>query len=393
MIDYFKIQLTNFEPDLLLSNEELNFCSSVNRITGEIINVNKKGKPCIPHQTAEYKNLTFKIYDTGSIYLSGSLHKYFNNGLHNYNDFSLKDIYNTIKDLENRFKIDLKNCILRGLEIGLNIIPPIDSNQIITNSFLHKTKPLEWKFNSDEGKYKQCEHSQYWIKLYNKALHYSKQGYEINNEILRFEIKFCKMEKLNKIGIFTLHDLMQKGFITHKKELLNQWDNILYFDESINANTLQLKDFKNPDYWSRLIENDKKERFKKHRQQLRELNQNSTGNTHQLIRTLLNDKYDELCQNTQIDTLCIRSNKVDRMCLITGFNISMQKEQSRLLSHTGIKHYKEHHYKMYQQLEHKYLPKRWMNESIETRIKEIAHTIRNRFYCKRVDPLQLAITF
>lgn len=378
----------NFDSELLLNNDELNFRSSINRNTGEIISTNSKGQPCTPHQYAYYKGLSFKVYDSSSVYVAGSLHKYFNDGLHNYNEFTLTDINNALKDLKNRFNLDFKNSILRGLEIGLNIEPPIESNAVLEYAFLHKTKPFEYKYNSDEGKYKQCQHSQYIIKLYNKALHYSKQGYDITKEILRFEIKYQKMEKLNKRGIYTLYDLINKGLAIHKLDLLKEWDNILFYDVTINTNHKRIKDFNNPIYWSSLIDNQKTETFKKHRQQLRQLNLNSEGNYHHKIKELLNTKFDELSSiNTRIDPLCIRSIKVkdeSKVCLITGFNISMQKEESKLLSHTGIKYYKKYDNKKYLYLEQNNLSVKWWNESSEIKIREIAHNIRNKYYNNQI---------
>jgi hypothetical protein len=66
------------------------------------------------------------IYDTGLITLSGSLHKYWNSGAHNYNDFNSEAFYG-FERLKEKFKY--RQCILKCLEIGINIIPPIPTNQ------------------------------------------------------------------------------------------------------------------------------------------------------------------------------------------------------------------------------------------------------------------------
>ena len=57
----------------------------------------------------------------------------------------------------------------------------------------------------------QAVHSQFFIKLYNKKLHYQKKGFNIEQETLRFEIKYRKMEKLNKIRIYNLQELIEYG--------------------------------------------------------------------------------------------------------------------------------------------------------------------------------------
>jgi hypothetical protein len=65
------------------------------------------------------------------------------------------------------------------------------------------------------------------------------------------------------------------------------------------------------------------------------------------------------------------------LCKVTGFNISMQKNDSILLSHTGLKYYYKTDRKIFEQLKRKYLSKQWSGANFETQIKEIAHNIRN----------------
>jgi hypothetical protein len=55
----------------------------------------------------------------------------------------------------------------------------------------------------------------------------------------------------------------------------------------------------------------------------------------------------------------------------------MQKNDSILLSHTGLKHYYKTDKKIFEQVKRKYLSKVWINSDLETQIKEIAHNIRN----------------
>ena len=64
-------------------------------------------------------------------------------------------------------------------------------------------------------------------------------------------------------------------------------------------------------------------------------------------------------------------------CKVTGFNISMQKENSILLSHTGLKYYYNTDKRIFEQIKRRYLTKIWFKSNFETQIKEIAHNIRN----------------
>lgn len=71
------------------------------------------------------------------------------------------------------------------------------------------------------------------------------------------------------------------------------------------------------------------------------------------------------------------NNKNRRQCLVTELNISMQKTDSILLSHTGIRYYKKTDAKVYNEIKRKYLSTKWNDADDETQIKELAHNIRN----------------
>ena len=89
---------------------------------------------------------------------------------------------------------------------------------------------------------------------------------------------------------------------------------------------------------------------------------------------------------TQIDPLIILSKHVvsnnpiiseNILCQVTKINISMQKNDSILLSHTGLKYYYKTDKKIFEQIKRMYLSKQWIKSDFETQIKEIAHNIRN----------------
>ena len=95
-----------------------------------------------------------------------------------------------------------------SVEVGVNLMPPIPSDDIINNALMYKRRPFEAKYCTDEGNYRQAKLSEYWVKFYNKRLHYEIQGYDIGYEILRFELKINKMRVLAKYRVFTLKDLI-----------------------------------------------------------------------------------------------------------------------------------------------------------------------------------------
>lgn len=388
LIDFIKILIKDFDRTILERNPLLDFFDTVNLSTGELKTTNRNGNKVTPSKNATYNGLEFKIYDTGTITLTGSLHKYWNKGAHNYNDFNINSVLRVLIDLKTKFNIEPSKCILKCLEIGINITPPITTNIILDNCFMHKTKPFEYQKNSDEGKYKQVQHSQYLIKIYNKALHYISKGFEIETEIMRFEIKYTKMQKLNERGIFNLQDLISYGLHNFKQDLLKEWQNILYFDNTTQIDPLSTKnavlEYSNPNYWTGLLANSQTENFKYHKNQLKKITLENSNKIQHSTAEIISKKIDFLNINTtRIDPLTILSNQVvlknsnNHICKVTAVNISMQKKNSILLSHTGLKYYYETDKRIFEQLKRRYLSKIWFNSDFQTQIKEIAHNIRN----------------
>jgi len=72
---------------------------------------------------------------------------------------------------------------------------------------------------------------------------------------------------------------------------------------------------------------------------------------------------------------------LEKQCLVTGLDISMQKITSKFMSISGIKFYKKNYPEIYKELK-KRLSDKWKNESLEIRFKEIAHSIRNEYFNK-----------
>ncbi|MFE3866937.1 hypothetical protein ACFX5E_02485 [Flavobacterium sp. LS2P90] len=392
MTDYIKIIIKNLNPAILEANLLLDFYDTVNLSTGEIKTINRNGHKVTPSKNATYNGLEFKIYDSGTITLAGSLHKYWNNGAHNYNDFNNVAFLWVLRDLKKKFNIEPEQCILKCLEIGINIFPPIHTNVIIDNCFLHKTKTFEHKHNSDEGNYKQWRHSQYIIKLYNKALQYKKH-FDIDTEIMRFEIKYLKMQKLNERGIYSLQDLVNYGLHNFKDEVLNEWQNVLYYDNTIQIDLLSTNlkravlEYSNNNYWTRLLANNQTKNFTYHRNQLKKIVSRNSNKVQDLTAEIISKKIDFVNGKTiHIDHLTIKSKQIvleyenkikKRLCKVTGLNISMQKDNSNSLSHTGLKYYYKTDKKVFAQIKRRYLSSRWSSSDFETQIIEIAHNIRN----------------
>ena len=139
MIDFIKIIIKELNPAILEANSLLIFEPRNISTEGFLFPVldnkgeqakDKNGKLLFKttYKNGMFNGLEFKIYDTGTITLSGSLHKYWNHGAHNYNDFNKEAVLWVLSDLKHKFNIIPEQCILKCLEIGINITPPIPTN-------------------------------------------------------------------------------------------------------------------------------------------------------------------------------------------------------------------------------------------------------------------------
>ncbi|TLP80927.1 hypothetical protein [Maribacter sp. ACAM166] len=400
MIDFLKYELINSNPKELEGNSLLYFVLRNVTENGELIPILNNGKKTFYkdgrtkyltiHKSAFYRGLEFKIYETTEITnyrrvtVEGSLHKYWNKGAHNFNDFGINEIIIVLADLKKKFDILTFNCVLIQLEIGVNIVPPIKTKNLIKASIMHKTKPFKWVYTQDEGNYIQVKNQRHFIKLYDKKTHYTNKGFKIDNEIMRIEKKWCKMVELNDKGIYTLNDLIKHDLSTLKSDLLRLWQEVLYCDLEMIKATKNDNKYNNVNWWSEL----NYENFKYHRSQLNKLIDLNPNNPKKIVSNLIDLKVDFLnMQTTEINPLHIllktvvststETDKNRRICLVTGLNISMQKTDSILLSHTGLNYYYKTDKKKYKEIRARYLSRLWNNADHKTQIKEIAHNIRN----------------
>jgi hypothetical protein len=203
---------------------------------------------------------------------------------------------------------------------------------------------------------------------------------------MRFEIKYTKMERLNKLGVYNLSDILKLGFKYFENELLTEWQNVLFFDTTINAKSKRLLNYQNPIYWSDLIKKTTKTNYYKQRGILKDLTLNYSENIQQKLTEIIRKKIDVLNnRGARFDTLIIKSIHApnqqikNNICLVTGVNISMQKDNSIFLSFSGLRYYFKNDKKIFEQVKRKYLSKTWSKSNFETQIKEIAHNIRNHW--------------
>lgn len=170
---------------------------------------------------SEYNGLIFKLIPSSKIakeyvkIISGSLHKYFNNGEHNYNRFTHNDCVRIINELSEKFDISPTDAVLHGLEFGVNLYLPYSPQKVIKSVIVHGNKPYE-AINKDRRNGVICVRSEYSIKIYDKGITSKK----FKENILRIEYKVTDMTHLEKFGIKLLSDLLNIQKVNSLLDLL-----------------------------------------------------------------------------------------------------------------------------------------------------------------------------
>jgi hypothetical protein len=237
MIDFSKVKITDetlinkvWNNDLLVYEGK-----SEKRFNDEIKEI----------VTKSYKNLYFTKYQN-RLEITGSIHYFFNNGLHNANDFYISDCISSIKELQDAFNLDLDKCFLINLEYGINVVPTISIKELINNLIYHDkrqfVRPTKFDFYKIAGKttYKQ-------IKAYNKGVQFP-QYCDVNT--FRFEVKTKQAKFINSLGLYTLNDLtIIDNYELLIDSLLKEWSSVLLFD---NTSTIDSK-FLNTNFWETII--------------------------------------------------------------------------------------------------------------------------------------------
>lgn len=246
-VKFFALEKQRLENHIV-NNKVIQLVSPFDIQTGEIMEYPKRGKDF---------NLDISLTKQSS-YIKGSLHKYHNiridKGDQNYDNFSYSDIKYEINDLLFKYELGDSNY-LTNLEFGLNIAVSKDPQFIIDNNLLmNKCNPpnRDLKF-SGKGDYKEFHTDSYWIKTYNKS-----KPFNLNSYILRLELKIIKKVYLNKLGVFTLEDLLNKDtlkrlYVDLKSKIeglviIDMFDNKIIPIQHLN----RLNEYMNPNYWKRL---------------------------------------------------------------------------------------------------------------------------------------------
>ncbi len=252
MIDGVKIEVSPKVVNSWRNNPLLVFKNFHNENTGEIL-----GQTSF----ADHEGLKFFIRrnkETGLVTqceIRGSLHKFYNNGQSNANDFTFSDLQETISLLEKQFDVIPETAILHNVEIGVNVFTPVTAKDLFKHLISYKNKNFQTIQDKHINIGKQIGQKRKKYKAYDKG---KTENLDYKN-LVRFEVAISEMSVLRKYDIFYLSDLLD---INKVKPLINiltdWWDNLIYYDRSINITHLtvvqqkRVLQFSNPVSWLEL---------------------------------------------------------------------------------------------------------------------------------------------
>lgn len=213
MFDFINIEVRNLLPKVWLSNPILQgsgFPLEVIEGTGEVL---------VKKRIAEYQGLTFKLLPSTksggyTMLLSGSIHKYRNEGKHNHDRFTFNDCVRVIDELFMIFGIDSTKAVLHSLEFGVNIKLPYPPQKLIQSVVVHRNTPYE-AINKNRRNGVVCVRDGYEVKVYDKGFVCG-----LDSNMVRLEYHVSKMRELEEYGIRTLSDLTDKDKVSPLLDLL-----------------------------------------------------------------------------------------------------------------------------------------------------------------------------
>jgi len=230
MFDGIKIVSLSSSPSDFMRNPLLEFSGRHSLRNGHDMTGRRS---CAFHQ-----GLRFTAFRTNGgwhrMELDGSLHCYYNNGRHNYNDFTGSNLAFCIEELRCCLGLIPETEILNNVEFGINIIIDFPV-QILLDSVM-SYKGIPFRSPAENHTYLQCETEEFIIKIYDKGTQF-----KLTNHVLRFEIKVRKMKFLRNKGveITTLADLLcSQNYPKMGEILVGYFNQILFRDPHLDMTRL-----------------------------------------------------------------------------------------------------------------------------------------------------------
>lgn len=189
---------------------------------------------------AKYRGLNFQIFPSGRIVIYGSLHKYFNLGEHNHNDFSYHNLLLVLSDLKTKFGNEVLKMSVTGVEFGLNINTLFDPTLFVDRCISHSNKERSPIVKDDLKGFEKgisFNTTDFRVKIYNKSKQYRQP---IN--ILRLEVKYLRNRIFKEANVRILADILNPDAIKFFSEDLFKKISQLIYVEELGSNQLNRRE-------------------------------------------------------------------------------------------------------------------------------------------------------
>jgi hypothetical protein len=187
----------------------------------------------------KYLGFTIIILHDKYITIEGSIHKFWCGGF-NHTDFNYTDFRQAIQRLSDLLNLDLSKAKIERFEAGVNVRLKIPAVDFVQNLRCFDLMPFSYDQPIARKRHlgKHFKRTQYEVKCYSKST--LARVDDIN--ILRFEVRFRKMELVKELGIKTVEDLScPSKYQKLSQELITYYERI-----SLLEPTLELKEVIKP---------------------------------------------------------------------------------------------------------------------------------------------------
>ena len=400
MIDLLKIEIENFDLINHFRNSDKLYMYSdsevLSKYDNETINIKS---------TKQYKGIYFS-FERDRLRILFKPHYYFNDNLHNANDFSVNSCIKVLSEFVNIFNLkesDLQMMRVVNIEYGLNVQSPIRGTDLIDFLYLHNKEPFKYK-NELQYYKEQSKSLEKIIKAYSKGVQFPEY---CNIDTFRFEVKSKKSRHINGLEIFNFLDLLNFDVYQNMRDkILIEFSQVLILHQSVNMKLLddkeqlKLKDYLNTYYWNEILKSKHRHTFRNHKTKYNELLSKTGFNIHKELEQIFLNKLDELSsRENKICTLSHLQDKkenythshiykgwnctigIKKICSVTGLSLEYEEQGAKYIKTSSLKYLKENNRPVYEMLRYNLLHNSRQRPKFENNeIMHLAKQIRNKYY-------------
>lgn len=350
MVDYVKLWIRN-RADILriLANHSIDFKFNVKGKTGEILEY---------PQTCTVSVWEFKLLSPNFLQITGSLHKYWNDGT-NWNDFKIENLLTAIIKLCNWLQVNPNNITIHNLEFGVNITPEINATEILKQVICYRNIRAKEEINNKKY-FTEYILGKYILKFYDKGKQARNEwGLNVGN-VLRVEVKAMDSSYFSFCNIKNLADLLDTN--NHKLlgcKINKVFENVVFDDPTLRVSDMTKSErkvyekYKNPRVWIANKKNRNSTIVAQENRFRAIVAKYGKWKLHSTIAQMIKDKWSELSTPTT-DTISAindylihcklcgiyyleynpKINKVttEKKCISCGSDISQQDKKSKYCS-------------------------------------------------------------